>query len=178
MTKIILNLLSYKKKAISIKSPSDFLGYKNERVIKRYMKDLNVEHEVAENVFDEMLKFLYLCTIMPTPCSPPSKEIDNMWHLFILHTIDYFIFCEEYCGQYIHHDPTESPYTNNRQEMYEVAIQTFSNLEPKFWKHLFTSRKEDCGSSCGNDNYCDGIGDLELKFSNHLFNLHQVTTTK
>ena len=130
------------------------LSYRNERVMRRYMKDNHVSEEVDEMVFVEMLKFLYLCGVISTPCSPPSKEIDEMWHCFILHTIDYHKFCWENFGRFLHHDPTKTPYIGNRKEMVEVAESAFGALDPHLWRHVVGEALEACSSNCSGDNYC------------------------
>jgi hypothetical protein len=134
--------------------PSEFLRYRNDRVIKRYAKEHQVDLIRAEEVFFEMLKFLYLCKIIPSSCSPPSSEIDDMWHCFILHTPDYFAFCGSYVGRFLHHDPTEQPHIANRAEMLQLANREFGVLDRDLWRHLFRKFKtEDCDS--GNcSNYC------------------------
>jgi hypothetical protein len=131
-----------------------FLDYRNKRVIKRYVKEHSIDEATAEKIFCEMLKFLYICTKLPSSCSPPSREIDDMWHSFILHTPDYFAFCGTYVGRFLHHDPTEEPYIGNRAEMLEIAIREFGALDVKLWKHLLNGEKrEDCdGGNC--TNYC------------------------
>ena len=40
------------------------------------------------------------------------KEIDDMWHTFLLFTKDYADFCEKYIGKYFHHSPN-----NNTEEI-------------------------------------------------------------
>ncbi|MEV6655023.1 hypothetical protein [Streptomyces sp. NPDC051219] len=37
----------------------------------------------------------------------PSKLVDIGWHTWILHTVDYALFCEQVAGRFIHHVPTE-----------------------------------------------------------------------
>lgn len=138
----------------TLKTVSGFLRYKNQRVVKRYMREYEVTQRVAERVFTEMLKFLYLCMAISTPCSPPSREVDDMWHCFVLHTPDYFKFCGEYAGRFLHHDPTEMPFIGNRSEMLAVATNTFGRLDPILWKHLLTSDTQACNSNCSGDNYC------------------------
>lgn len=128
------------------------LSYRNERVVCRYIKNNHVGKEVAEMIFAEMLKFLYLCGVISTPCSPPSKEIDEMWHCFILHTIDYHKFCWENFDRFLHHDPTETPYTGNRVEMLKVAVAKFGQLDENLWRHLFTTNNQAFDSNC--NNYC------------------------
>ncbi|MHA7841207.1 MAG: glycine-rich domain-containing protein [Gammaproteobacteria bacterium] len=36
---------------------------------------------------------------------PPSVEMDDVWHAHVLHTRDYFDFCNTIFGEYLHHDP-------------------------------------------------------------------------
>ncbi len=36
---------------------------------------------------------------------PPSYDIDEVWHAHILHTKEYFDFCEGVFGSYLHHHP-------------------------------------------------------------------------
>jgi hypothetical protein len=38
----------------------------------------------------------------------PSKEVDELWHLFILFTKDYREFCQKYLGQFLDYVPLES----------------------------------------------------------------------
>jgi hypothetical protein len=33
------------------------------------------------------------------------REVDNMWHNFILYTKDYHEFCQRFFGEYLHHQP-------------------------------------------------------------------------
>lgn len=139
----------------SKKTASEFIAYRNERSINRYAKEYKVDRKNTETVFVEMLKFLYLCTVISGPCSPPSKEVDNMWHAFLLHTVDYFKFCAEYVGRFLHHDPTEKPNLANRDTMLETARANFGNLDPTLWKHLLVgAEKEACDSNCSGDDYC------------------------
>ena len=37
----------------------------------------------------------------------PSKEVDELWHMFILFTKDYREFCQNYIGQFLDHVPLE-----------------------------------------------------------------------
>jgi hypothetical protein len=37
----------------------------------------------------------------------PSELVDYGWHAFILHTVDYAVFCERNVGRFVHHVPTD-----------------------------------------------------------------------
>ena len=125
------------------------LSYKNDRVVVRYAQDHSISLERADHIFTEMLKFLYLCMILPEPCSPPSRQIDDMWHVFILHTGDYFKFCSEFNGAYMHHEPTETPHIGNRQDMFRLASEKFGDLDPELWRHI-VSGPNYCTEDCNN----------------------------
>jgi hypothetical protein len=36
---------------------------------------------------------------------PPSYDIDEVWHAHILHTEDYYDFCKQAFGHFLHHHP-------------------------------------------------------------------------
>jgi hypothetical protein len=36
---------------------------------------------------------------------PPSHDIDEAWHAHILHTEDYYNFCKQVFGEFLHHHP-------------------------------------------------------------------------
>lgn len=80
------------------------LLYKNDDLVIRYSEDNNVNPDYALKLFLEMKKFLISVAFYGKPVSP-SKEIDKMWHAFILYTRDYTEWCQKYFGYYIHHNP-------------------------------------------------------------------------
>src|SRR5439155_965627 len=121
---------------ITPKTASEFLKYNNEKVVRRFMRDEAVDHETADQIFRETLKFFYLCTVLEGPCSPPSLRIDQMWHTFLLHTPDYAAFCFVYAGRFLHHDPTEVPYIGNRSEMLKQALDAFGTVDHELWHHV------------------------------------------
>lgn len=92
------------------------LGYRHENTIARFKKDHPQWADQAEAVWKETMKFLYLASTkvnlgasgsntMAHQASVPSKKVDEMWHGFVLHTKDYFPFCDALAGAYIHHAP-------------------------------------------------------------------------
>ena len=45
--------------------------------------------------------------------------IDEIWHEFVLLTVSYHKFCDEYIGFYLHHPPLLTKYRNNTKTMNE-----------------------------------------------------------
>lgn len=81
------------------------MGYKNEAVVKRLEKDLKLRPAAAQQLFQDMLRFLYISRATDVrPISPPHM-IDEAWHTFIIYTKDYLDFCFEYFDEFIHHRP-------------------------------------------------------------------------
>ncbi|MBI2013821.1 MAG: hypothetical protein HYS87_03280 [Candidatus Colwellbacteria bacterium] len=83
------------------------LAYENQNMVSRYTERYGVSMETAKVLFEECKKFLVACAKTKDPISPPNKDVDEMWHFFILHTKDYAAFCETYFGKFIHHVPTD-----------------------------------------------------------------------
>lgn len=113
---------------------NDLLLYKNNSVINRYKIDYKNNVLSPEEVFSELLKYLWLTQKhkLDKEQSPSNidfeficavhkemVEIDDMWHTFILFTKDYMSFCENFFGNYIHHIPTtesDAPITKDEFE--------------------------------------------------------------
>lgn len=98
------------KKREGVASLEDILSYRNKDVIESFAATYSVSQEVAEEIFQEMLRFLWLCEAYEEKClkviDNPILVIDKMWHTFILFTRDYRDFCLRYFGHFLHHVPT------------------------------------------------------------------------
>jgi hypothetical protein len=86
------------------KIPDNVKTYTNESVINVYCERHNSSKNAARNLFKETLKFLWSCSLKNNSQSP-TKAVDEMWHVFILHTKDYQNFCSAHLGKFIHHHP-------------------------------------------------------------------------
>jgi hypothetical protein len=103
----------------NMKELSNVLSYQNERVVNKFMSYFRVSKEEALDIFQEMLKWLWLCSkakierkngVHGVPKSLNVQSgmvvIDEYWHIFVLHTKDYADFCENYLGTFVHHFPS------------------------------------------------------------------------
>jgi len=99
---------------------NELLEYKNPAVLKLYVQNYPNNQLSAEQAFTEILKYLWLSkkhsldlahhqhdVQFPSQCfmARSMREIDEMWHEFILFTEDYTKFCLHYFGEYMHHLP-------------------------------------------------------------------------
>lgn len=54
-------------------------------------------------------EFLLACGEAPRlRAAMPSRTVDEAWHEFVLHTLDYAMFCDKAYGTFLHHRPEES----------------------------------------------------------------------
>jgi len=98
----------------------EVLAYRHPKVIRAYQRDFPHLRDQAENLFREALKYLWLSRKHQLDCeSRPNdsaldfpffmheemRDIDNMWHTFLLYTQDYTDFCRRFFGDYLHHQP-------------------------------------------------------------------------
>ena len=74
-----------------------------EEAFKELMKFfwLSLKHQDDKSSFPGNRELDFICGI-----HSEMKEIDDMWHTFLLFTKDYISFCKEYLGRFFHHSPT------------------------------------------------------------------------
>ncbi len=124
-------------------------------LIHRMVDKYGWKEEDAVHCFEDTKLYLYLCATNTTPIAPPPK-IDEMWHNFILFTLDYEEFCLTRFGRFIHHRP------RRRGESLEgkvlnaasVAVSTFGVISENWGNSGEPSG--DCGScmSCKSCHNC------------------------
>lgn len=89
----------------------NLLSYKHTAVIARYERDYPQSTLTADQAWQELLKFIWLCRQHKVDkLQQPHNEnlaftciiyremraIDEMWHTFLLFTYDYQAFCKEH----------------------------------------------------------------------------------
>ncbi len=104
------------------------MQYRYPPLIKRLQNKEGLTKEETESLFEDLLKFLYLCGISDLILAP-SEKIDLAWHHFILFTKEYRRFCIKYIGCFVHHSPQES---GNRPKGVPIVQQTLDLAEKTF----------------------------------------------
>ncbi|MDO8622261.1 MAG: hypothetical protein Q7R80_03455 [bacterium] len=103
------------------------------RVVRRYAEDHGLQEAEAVRDFDELVRFLTICSSTPERCAP-SEALDEVWHTFIQFTREYREFCLSNFGRMIDHDP--SPREENIQPHLltcKIAEERYGVLDPVFW---------------------------------------------
>jgi len=110
------------------------LAYRNDDVIDAFTAAYNVSREEAEDIFREMLRFLWFCQNSDQEylrlIDTPILIIDEMWHTFILFTKSYRDFCIAYFGRFVHHGPTTEREKRLQQRLVSPTVRT-KRLEEK-----------------------------------------------
>lgn len=111
--------------------------YQNPVLLNKMQAELALNPMEARVLFEDVKKFLALSVGAKQPFAPPHL-VDEGWHLFILFTKDYEVFCEEYFGYFVHHVP-EDPFATTKDyesipRTYRVASSVFGDLSPN-WGH-------------------------------------------
>lgn len=120
----------------------EILSYKNPAVVKRFQKDFPQKAERAEDLFIDLMRFFWgtkkhAADRNLDPKNPDldfvfimdedMRDIDQMWHIFLLYTRDYMNFCERYFGAYLHHQPDLVPIFEDSGFKFETNLEKFLN---------------------------------------------------
>jgi hypothetical protein len=116
--------------------------------------------EVTVAALTEFRKYMALIGLGYRRLAMTSKEVDEIWHQFILFTREYQEFCHTVFGEFIHHAPVTSrdPLAPGGVERFVDAYRdVFGELHP-LWQGAITCEDEDCKGGCGGDGDCSDEG--------------------
>ena len=117
------------------------MQYQNLRVIQSFMRDYAVSEAKATELFQDVLRYLWITKkhALDKKQFPENadiqfilvmheemRQIDEMWHNFILYTYDYMTFCNTYFGEFLHH----------QRDMAETMIQTHAGFSDDLTHYL------------------------------------------
>jgi hypothetical protein len=89
----------------------DALDFEAPYLIEKLLKDRVVDSaEQGSELFTEVKRYLVLNQVDRTKSwKMYSLRVDEVWHQFVLFTVEYFAFCDKYFGHYAHHAPSNAP---------------------------------------------------------------------
>lgn len=124
-----------------MKPLAEILNYKNALVIARFNNRFPELKSQSEQIFKDMLSFLWLSSThqklkQENPKDPNYDfsavmhtemfHIDEMWHDFILMTKDYSSFCQDYFGYFQHHQVNERAQLPDEKKLLIESRRFFS----------------------------------------------------
>lgn len=86
----------------------------------------------ALRAIGEYRQFLALMKWHPEAVLVPSEDIDEVWHLHVLNTSNYFADCERVFGHYQHHFPTLGESEEVMEEHLKGRTETMGLFEAAF----------------------------------------------
>jgi len=120
---------------------------------------LGLEEDEYRVLFDEFKKYAGLTQVADGKLGMPSKDVDEIWHQFILFTREYAQFCDDTLGYFLHHSPSVSTDktmpgdTNRFINLYQAvygALPSIWGVDAAEWCSS-GGCGSGCGDGCGND---------------------------
>lgn len=130
---------------------NEVLAYQHPAVVRRFQKEHPERAHAAEQIFSDLLRFFWSSKKhyndqLERPdderlkfvfiMDEEMREIDQMWHVFLLYTKDYMDFCQKYFGEYLHHLPDIVP-------TFERGSFDFEANLVKFLEYVYDELGED-----------------------------------
>jgi hypothetical protein len=105
----------------------------------RLARDHDWPRAFARAAIAEYARFCFLAATSATPMTP-SEEVDEVWHLHLTYTRDYWdVWCGEVLRAPLHHDPTQGgPVEQARfREQYAATLAAYEDVfgppPAEFW---------------------------------------------
>lgn len=119
----------------------NIMNYPMVDIVKRCQKDYNYTNEDMVILERELKRYLILSTFNKKNglgSGMYSKDVDNLWHSFILFTHEYANFCKRYANHFLHHIPETNPIkTPEKLEEVHKDFQAFiKNYEKIFHEEI------------------------------------------
>jgi hypothetical protein len=131
-----------------MKSENDFTS-----ILKTSVKECGVRNfEHADKLLDAFLQWFSLIpSLKRNERLQMIREIDPIWHSFVLNTKFYRNFCEKYIGHFVDHDPTDVELEEGKQEYASFTLRMLEkNFPTTINKYLYFLEE---GATC-----CTGSG--------------------
>ena len=136
----------FPKGAVQIKEVrlADLLEYKNENIILRTMRDHpEIDRATAERAMRELMKWFFVKFRAEVEAPQnfrafmynETDTIDFAWHAFLLFSVDYRNFSNQYFGSFLEHTPGSQRWTPEqmRPHFYEYVRETLGEETYKTW---------------------------------------------
>lgn len=133
--------------------------YPFSQVQEKLLKSGALAPTVIEEAIKEFRKYLTLVVLGYKNVGMNSREVDEVWHTFILFSRDYMVFCNEVFGHYLHHQPSipSQPLGAEPRERFLEAYRLEFGEPPAIWMAGPTDGC--CGEDCSPDPSCSGDPD-------------------
>jgi hypothetical protein len=122
------------------------MAYDFAMVREKILNEGTLRESIVDEAIVEFRKWLLLIQLGYGPVAMCSKEVDEVWHTFILFTRSYMSFCEQAFGWYLHHEPATNAVPvpgDAKQTFYAAYREVFGALHPLWGKEQLKKREDD-----------------------------------
>lgn len=122
------------------------MGYPFSQVREKILLEGSVPEGTVDEAIAEFRKFLCLFAMGYRGMGMTSREVDEVWHTFILFTKDYAQFCEQTLGVFLHHQPgiPSQPLGKEPRRRFIEAYRAEYGDIPEIW----AKDGEQCFNTC------------------------------
>ena len=128
-------------------SLSSLMRYTNDTVVAQFCHRFpEYSFQQAQLLFQDLLAWLWFRKQRTrekknTYLFGPLLIMDELWHIFILHTRDYVDFSNCYFGGYVHHDPEPIGFEHvlSEEELADYLEDCFKYLDQQWIERRFAS---------------------------------------
>lgn len=144
-------------------SKNEILNFNHPAVVRRFARDFPAKAEKSQQLFNDLMAFFWLSKkhSLDRRANPEDeslkfvfimdeemRDIDQIWHIFLLYTKDYMDFCEHYFHEYLHHLPDIVPTFEKGSFDFETNLEKFlsyvyDNLGPEVVERWFSVSSAD-----------------------------------
>jgi predicted metal-dependent enzyme (double-stranded beta helix superfamily) len=108
---------------------AQILQFRAPYLVEKLVKERVVRSESeGEDLFDEVKRYLFMtCLPGARRWQMYSSRVDSAWHNFVLFTSEYFRFCQQSFGRYVHHRPSNAPARDSSDEGPAPTFRDFAS---------------------------------------------------
>ncbi|NBD33266.1 MAG: hypothetical protein GVY17_09940 [Cyanobacteria bacterium] len=125
--------------------------YRSEAAIEYYAREFNLDIDTATEHFEELLKYLCLSATQSEPLTP-SDQLDQMWHAFLIQTLDYAKF-SQMLGKVVNHTTMSAPQSGAYSNALKRYQENFGELHP-VWRSPKLNRVAAAPTKVQSDKEC------------------------
>lgn len=145
------------RKVRSISTATEAINsYSFAQVREKLLVGKKLSPERIDEAIVEFRKYLTLIAQGHQSVAMTSRDVDEVWHTFILFTKDYASFCEQAFGFFLHHQPSlpSQPIDPASRDRFVAAYHEHFGELPTIWAGSPTDGC--CGEQCAPTPSCSG----------------------
>ena len=137
-------------------------AYSFDEVREKILNNQSISESEVDLAIEEFKKYLSLICLGYRGIAMASKDVDEVWHTFILFTKKYESFCNQVFGAFLHHEPStrNCPVPVSASQKFVNAYHEVFGPIPKIWSGVAQgvgecrSCSDTCSDGCSGSTNC------------------------